>query len=127
MGTFIQRKFGTGSESHPYLRNLRCRWRGCSGRTRGLLAGHRATAQGVGVEAELHLAALGVGLSLALGFLGGRLEGTQAADFIHDPLAIELVFEALERTINGFSFADNDFWHKAAVKLKGWLAAGSET
>jgi len=69
-------------------------------------------AEGVDVEAELHLAALGVGLGLALGFLGGRLEGAQTAHFVHDPLGIELVLPALERAVNGFSLADDDFWHK---------------
>ena len=71
---------------------------------------------------------LALALALRLAFLGGRLEGAQAADLVHDALAVELVLEALERAVNGFSFADNDFWHNGSgMAMKGWMAAGSET
>ena len=40
-----------------------------------------------------------------------RLERAQAANFIHDPLLIELALQAFERTVDGFPFADDDFRH----------------
>jgi hypothetical protein len=64
------------------------------------------------VETEgLHFRALSVGASLAFGLLGRGLKGPQPPNFLHHSLGIEFVLEALERAVNGFSFANDYFWH----------------
>jgi hypothetical protein len=63
------------------------------------------------VETELGLGALGVGFCFALGALRGRFKRAQTADFIHDSLGLELAFQSLEGSVDGFSFADGHFGH----------------
>jgi hypothetical protein len=63
------------------------------------------------MKTNFQLGALGVVLGLAAGPLGGRFEGAQSAHFFEDALLVELRFQALERAINGLSFANDDFRH----------------
>lgn len=70
-------------------------------------------------EAMLRLRALRVGLGLAARFLGRRLEGAQAAHFIHDALGFEFALQTLERAIDGLTFADDYFWHGILSGLVG--------
>jgi hypothetical protein len=64
------------------------------------------------IEAELHLDTLCGGFRFPANFLVRRLKSTEAAHFVHDAFGIKLVLQALQRAINGFSFADNNFWHE---------------
>jgi hypothetical protein len=65
----------------------------------------------VKMKADFQLRAFGVVFGLAAGFLGGRLKSAQSAHFVEDTLLVELGFEALERAINGLSFANDYFRH----------------
>jgi hypothetical protein len=62
-------------------------------------------------EPELRLGPLRIDTRLAAGFLRWRLEGSEAADFVHDPFSVEFALQAFESTINRLSFANDDFWH----------------
>jgi hypothetical protein len=63
------------------------------------------------VEPELGLGALRIRFRFAFRALCRRLKGAEAADFVHDPLCLEFRFQALERPVDRFSFADNNFRH----------------
>lgn len=64
-----------------------------------------------GIKAEFRPAALRIRLHLAAMLLRRRFESAESADFIEDSLGIELVLQALQRSIDRLTFSDNDFWH----------------
>jgi hypothetical protein len=63
------------------------------------------------VETEFGFGAFGVGFRFTLRALRGRLERAQTTDLIHDSFGLQLAFQPLERSVDGFSFADGDFGH----------------
>lgn len=66
-------------------------------------------------ETITNLATLRGGTGFALGALLRGFVGTEAAHFLKDAVHFEACLEALERTVNGFAFADLNFGHKSVV------------
>ncbi len=65
----------------------------------------------VKIETQLRFRALCIGLRFSLCLLDRSFEGAQATHFIENSFIVHLALEALERTINGFTLFNNDFWH----------------
>jgi hypothetical protein len=68
-------------------------------------------------KAELYLSAFRRGFGLSPGFLRRSFEGAQSANLFHDSLSIQLVFQALQRAIDGFPFSYDNFRHIKSVIL----------
>jgi hypothetical protein len=64
------------------------------------------------IKSELGSTALGVGFGFATMLLRRRLEGAQTADLLENALGIQLVFQPLQRAIDGLTFANDHFWHQ---------------
>jgi hypothetical protein len=64
------------------------------------------------IESELSATALGVGFRFAAVLLRRCLEGAQPADLLENALGIQLVLQPLQRAIDGFTFANDHFWHQ---------------
>jgi hypothetical protein len=64
------------------------------------------------IEAELGSTSFGVGFRFAAVLLRRGLEGAQTADLLEDALGIQLVLQPLQRAIDGFTFANDHFWHQ---------------
>ena len=65
----------------------------------------------LGIEAELRLRALRIGLRLALRLLCRGLVSAETTDLVHDSLGVEFALEAFESAIDRLSFANDDFRH----------------
>jgi len=70
---------------------------------------------GGGIVTEFHFAAFRICFRFAANFLIRSFEGAQAAHLLEDALGIEFVLEALERPVNWFALADNNFWHSVLL------------
>ena len=68
-------------------------------------------------ETKLGLGAFGVRFGLAPRLLRRRFESAQPAHFVHDSLGVEFAFQAFESTIDGLSFANDDFRHVVEFRL----------
>src|SRR5204863_2080095 len=63
------------------------------------------------IEAELRPAAFRVRLGFAAALLVGRLERAQAPDFLQNSLGIQLVLQALQRSVHRFTLTNDHFRH----------------
>src|SRR5450432_3100448 len=95
-------------ETRPLVKII---WSGLR-RDRGLGRDRRGGGSAkVWIEAELHLAALGVRLRLALQALRRSFISAKTTDLVHDALGIHLGLEPLQRAVDRLSFTNGYFWH----------------
>src|SRR5215212_4293767 len=81
-----------------------------------------------GIEAELGPAAFRVRFGFAAALLVRRLKRTKPAHFLQDPLGVELVLQALQRPVDGFTFTNNHFRHVSSsfLKMSGFGTGAAE-
>ena len=75
-------------------------------------------ANGVEIETNLQLGALGVVFCFAADALNGSFESTKATDFIHQTLRIDLALQSLEGAIDWLTFTNDYFRHNFTYFLK---------
>jgi hypothetical protein len=64
------------------------------------------------VKSELELSALGGQFRFPAHLLVGCFKSAQTADFFHNALGVELVFQPFERSVDRLTFSHNYFGHK---------------
>lgn len=64
------------------------------------------------IESKFHLIPLGIIFGLAACFLDRSFKCTQTTNLIHDSFCVQFGLQTLECAINGFTFFNDNFWHK---------------
>ncbi len=69
----------------------------------------------LGVKSKLEFPTFRGQFCLPSHFLGGCFKSAQTADFFHNALGVELVFQPFERSVDRLTFSHNYFGHKNSV------------